>query len=261
MGPLPDDVSTPDQPWSGQALPTRTSGLAIASFVLSLVWIFGLGSLLAVVFAIIARKNIKRSRGTQNGNGLAIAALVIGILGLLGAGTFFAAGVAISSGIRQATTPKAFPLGATANISAADVPGIKSVTVYSIKYPVKSDGQPDFTRGKEYAAVDIRVCAGNAGSQDGPDLFLLDLLFPGQTTVSSDSFDQTLQPSLSSIHGIGANACVRGYASFEIAKGRHPSRFATGQTHFTNTSGTCDALVTERPSFSTPIDLTFSLAP
>jgi uncharacterized protein DUF4190 len=67
-----------------QAAPPKTSGMAVASFVLSLVWLSGLGSLLAVVFALVARKNIKESQGRQTGDGLAIAGLIIGILGLLG---------------------------------------------------------------------------------------------------------------------------------------------------------------------------------
>jgi hypothetical protein len=160
MGPLPDDVSTsipsPDQPWGGQTLPTRTSGLAIASFVLSLVWIFGLGSLLAVIFAIVARKDIKRSRGTKGGKGFARAGLVIGILGLIGAAVVFAGSVAMVSGahqaVKQATTPKVLPLGTTANVTAADGSGIKSVTVLSIKYPVNSDGHPRFHTWK-------RICS------------------------------------------------------------------------------------------------------
>jgi len=70
--------------------------MAIASFVLSLVWIWGLGSIMAIVFAIIARRNIKESRGTQTGDGLAIAGLVIGILGLLGTALFIVTIVAVS---------------------------------------------------------------------------------------------------------------------------------------------------------------------
>jgi hypothetical protein len=62
--------------------PPRTSGLAIASLVLGLVWLCGLGSLLALIFASVALSQISRSRGRLEGKGLAIAGLILGILGL-----------------------------------------------------------------------------------------------------------------------------------------------------------------------------------
>lgn len=62
--------------------PTRTSGLAIASLVLGILWICGLGSLLATIFGAVALHQISRSRGQIEGKGMAIAGLVLGILGL-----------------------------------------------------------------------------------------------------------------------------------------------------------------------------------
>ena len=63
--------------------PQGTSGKAIASLVLSLVWIGGLGSLLGVIFGFSARGDIRTSRGRLGGDGMAIAGLIIGILGLI----------------------------------------------------------------------------------------------------------------------------------------------------------------------------------
>jgi hypothetical protein len=63
-------------------LPPRTSGLAVASLVLGIVWLCGLGSLLATIFGAVALSQISRSRGTLGGKGLAIAGLILGILGL-----------------------------------------------------------------------------------------------------------------------------------------------------------------------------------
>lgn len=57
------------------------SGLAITSFVLSLLWIGGLGSIAAVIFAAVAMR--KTRTHDQAGRGLAVAGLIIGILGLL----------------------------------------------------------------------------------------------------------------------------------------------------------------------------------
>ena len=62
----------------------RINKFALASFVLSLVWPFGPGSLLAVIFGIIARKQIKRSGSDGYGKGLATWGLVLGIIGLVG---------------------------------------------------------------------------------------------------------------------------------------------------------------------------------
>jgi hypothetical protein len=58
--------------------------LAIASLILSILWLGGLGSLLAVILASVALSGIRRSQGQRLGLGLARAALTIGLIGLLG---------------------------------------------------------------------------------------------------------------------------------------------------------------------------------
>lgn len=62
--------------------PPQTSGLAVASLVLGVVWLCGLGSLLAVIFGGVSLSQISRSRGTLEGKGMAVAGLVLGIIGL-----------------------------------------------------------------------------------------------------------------------------------------------------------------------------------
>ena len=57
-----------------------TNGLAIASLVLGILWIFGLGSILALIFGFIARQQIRTRH--QNGNGLSIAGIVLGFVGV-----------------------------------------------------------------------------------------------------------------------------------------------------------------------------------
>ncbi len=57
-----------------------TNGLAISSLVLSLVWCYSVGSILAVIFGHIARKQI-RERG-ESGDGMALAGLIIGWVGI-----------------------------------------------------------------------------------------------------------------------------------------------------------------------------------
>lgn len=64
--------------------PAGTNGYAIASLVLGIVWIAGLGSLLAVIFGVMAKNQIDASGGRQTGRGLAVAGLVLGVVGLIG---------------------------------------------------------------------------------------------------------------------------------------------------------------------------------
>jgi hypothetical protein len=59
-----------------------TSGMAIASLVLGLLWLCGIGSLLATIFGGMALSRISRSNGAILGKGLAFAGLILGILGL-----------------------------------------------------------------------------------------------------------------------------------------------------------------------------------
>jgi Domain of unknown function (DUF4190)/Uncharacterised protein family UPF0547 len=68
---------------TGVAQPaTKTNGLAIASLVLGIVWAYGLGSILALVFGFLAKGQIDRSNGRETGRGMAIAGIVLGSIGV-----------------------------------------------------------------------------------------------------------------------------------------------------------------------------------
>jgi hypothetical protein len=67
-------------PYAAPAPQTSTNGFAIASMVLGIVWLFGLGSILAVIFGHIARRQI-RTRG-ESGGGMAMAGVVLGWIGV-----------------------------------------------------------------------------------------------------------------------------------------------------------------------------------
>ncbi len=60
----------------------KVNGFAIASMVLGIVWIYWIGSILAVVFGHISLRQIKQSNGAQTGRGMAIAGLVLGYVGV-----------------------------------------------------------------------------------------------------------------------------------------------------------------------------------
>jgi hypothetical protein len=68
----------------------ETSGLAIASLVLGIVWIFGLSSIVAIVLGLRAMRAIDASDGAVGGRGLAIAGIAIGIAGLASSGLLLA---------------------------------------------------------------------------------------------------------------------------------------------------------------------------
>ena len=58
------------------------NGLAIASFVMSFVWFYGVGSVVAIIMGAFSLAQIRRTG--EKGRGLAIAGIVIGGLGIVG---------------------------------------------------------------------------------------------------------------------------------------------------------------------------------
>lgn len=69
----------PGYPMPYPMMPQRTSGLAIAGFVLSLVFC----GLLGLIFSIMGRNEVRNSGGTVGGGGLATAGIVISIIRLV----------------------------------------------------------------------------------------------------------------------------------------------------------------------------------
>jgi hypothetical protein len=59
-----------------------TNGFAVASLVLGIVWVMGVGSILALVFGYIAKAQIDRSEDEETGRGMAIAGIVLGWVGV-----------------------------------------------------------------------------------------------------------------------------------------------------------------------------------
>ena len=64
----------------GHPPPQRTNGMAIASMVLGILWLYWVGSILALVFGYVAKKQI-RERG-ESGGGMATAGIVLGWVGI-----------------------------------------------------------------------------------------------------------------------------------------------------------------------------------
>jgi Domain of unknown function (DUF4190) len=69
------------QPYPYPYPPARsTNGMAIAAMVLGIVWVYWIGSILAVIFGHVALNEIRRTK--QGGEGMAIAGIVLGWIGV-----------------------------------------------------------------------------------------------------------------------------------------------------------------------------------
>lgn len=81
--PIPPPTG-PYQPAPPYMPPRQTvAGFAVASMVLGILWIYWIGSILAVIFGHIALSQIKRANGWKTGRGMAIAGVVLGWIGVV----------------------------------------------------------------------------------------------------------------------------------------------------------------------------------
>jgi hypothetical protein len=74
----PPAPAPPPAPPPFVAARRRTNGLAVASFVMALLWMGWFGSVLAVVLGHAALRQIARAGGREGGRGLAVAGLLLG---------------------------------------------------------------------------------------------------------------------------------------------------------------------------------------
>lgn len=60
----------------------KPNGFAIASLVLGILWVYWIGSILALIFGIVGKNQIDKSNGMQSGRGMAVAGIVLGWVGI-----------------------------------------------------------------------------------------------------------------------------------------------------------------------------------
>jgi hypothetical protein len=77
---------------------TKTNGLAVAGMVLGILWLYWIGSILALIFGYVAKGQIDASNGQQGGRGMAIAAIVLGWVGIGIFVLLLILGVSVASG-------------------------------------------------------------------------------------------------------------------------------------------------------------------
>ena len=70
----------PYQPTYPVVAPRATNGMAIAAMVLGILWLYWVGSILALIFGYIALNQIKQRH--ESGRGMAIAGVVLGWIGV-----------------------------------------------------------------------------------------------------------------------------------------------------------------------------------
>lgn len=72
--------------------------LALASILLAILWLFGLGSLAAIALGLLARRRIDAGASPPEGRTLALAGIALGTLGLAIAVVFLATNAAPGQG-------------------------------------------------------------------------------------------------------------------------------------------------------------------
>ncbi len=162
--PAPSEVA----PWpQGPAVPI-TSGLAVAALGSAVLWIGGLGSLLAVILGMVALSQIRSSSGRQTGAGLATAGLVIGAVGLVGAVALYSSGAVTghalaSSGLPATAGPLEPPLRPASAAVLRKLTSVPPRVVNAVGLPPPSivspptvdGGQPDLVVDGKPGAVFI----------------------------------------------------------------------------------------------------------
>ncbi len=73
---------SPARPAALASPPPTTNGLAVAALVLGILWLWWVGSVLALIFGYVSKKQIDESGATQGGRGMAVAGIVLGWIGV-----------------------------------------------------------------------------------------------------------------------------------------------------------------------------------
>ena len=81
-GQQPYGYGYPPQGYQAPYVQRKTNGFAVASLVLGIVWVYWIGSILALIFGMVAKSQIDQSGGWQQGRGMATAGIVLGWVGI-----------------------------------------------------------------------------------------------------------------------------------------------------------------------------------
>ena len=210
--PPPPSPMTPSPysttPWLAPTVRPVTDGLAIASLVLSILWLGGLGSLAAVIVGFVALTQIRSAQGRKRGRGLATSGLVIGVIGLAGA-----IGLYATIGFANTSTTQANRIRSL-NVAAVEKELIYD-TLQRSDFPSgwSSEGGPNGIPGGVPAAnlIDVDSVAKAFGSCVDKHSSLLDQNGPVRRVESPLFYSEsagivqnlvTLEPSITAARGV-----------------------------------------------------------
>ena len=112
------DLST--APAAGLPAKPETSGMAVASLVCGLVFLFFPAAVAAVILGHLSRSDIRRSGGRKTGSGMALAGLVMGYIGVSIIPILIIAAIAIPNLLRaRITANEASAVGSMRTLSNA----------------------------------------------------------------------------------------------------------------------------------------------
>ena len=209
-----------------------TSGSAVASLVLGILWLWGVGSLLAVVLGFRARSQIKQSDGRVGGNGLAVAGITLGVVGIFGAILVTLALVGLNETLNVAapgdvsTTPtpgtrtRAAHIGSTIALSASNNAKL-NVTAQQVIDP--ASGASEFSiaePGKRLVGVKLLITNVGTGTYDGNANTGANLIGSDGQTYTADFNDITGCTNFS--HGnvtLAPEAAATGCVVFQVPNG------------------------------------------
>ncbi len=125
----------------------------------------------------------------------------------------------------RVTTPKAtqYPLGVSVSVGNGSGAALADAAVRSYFLDTRATNGRVADPGQQFAATEIRVCAGTNGAPRGVSVSGFELVLPNGRTLPPVTGAPLGNPDLSQPVPLKPNACVDGYLSFEIPKGTSPT--------------------------------------
>lgn len=180
---------------------------------------WGIGSILGIIFGFVALASIKKSGGVEKGRGLAIAGISVGFGGIvLGIGAVIGLIVLVTHFVHENTVP----MGTTVNLSNCGCGSSLSTLRVASLEEVPASVVPASPSGNRLWVAKIDACEVANPSQtgaDGPEFYNL-----SATTTDGGSYSPVdqLPPGKKSIlySSLQPGGCAHGYVSFWIPSGQ-----------------------------------------
>jgi len=176
-------------PPPGQPLRPQTSGKAIASLILGLLFIVFPAAVLAVVFGHLSRSEIKRSAGRLKGKGMALAGLILGYFGTAIIPFLIIAAIAIPNILRSHIV--ANQTSAVGSLRTINTAAITYASTYDTGYPASLAvlGPVEFSRQPTAETSDLIDEVLASGTKSGYTF----IYTPGEKDIDGRIVKYTVQ--------------------------------------------------------------------